>query len=140
LRGGGELRVIAQERVQAGQHVQPVLDRVQHYGAPRGGKLAAGGCCAEQQRGRPKRECLVDRRHDRGAVARQPLRDVAACLRRVDHGRDLVRTVADDAHRGLRGDLAELAFGQDRQPVADRAGRAPCRCSLHSCLRHRYAS
>ena len=88
--------------------------------APLVGQPAARRRDADQQRVGPRDEAqrLVQRRDDRDVEAArvaEPLADVAAGLRGVDHRHDLVLAEADDAHGGLAVVVAEVALGEDHE-------------------------
>ena len=111
LRRGGrrELRVVAEERVQAGQDVEAGVDRGEDRRPPRRRQLAAGRGDADQQRvGRVGRaRASARRRDDRDVVAGQELVHVPAGLGRIEDRDDVVAAVADHAVRGLGVVLAE---------------------------------
>jgi hypothetical protein len=102
--------------------VEACLDGGQDRGPPGRRKLAPGGRDADQQRCRAPRERqrLVERRDDRDVVTGQPLPDVAAGDRGVQHGDDVVRPVADHPNGGLGVMDAELALGEDDEPAGRR--------------------
>ena len=130
-RGGrrGELRVVAEERVEAGVDVEAGLDRLEDRRPPRGRQLAAGRRDADEQRVRARlgrASASASDRDDRDVVVRQDRRDVAAGLGRVDDRDDVVGSVADHADGGLAVVEAEVALGED-----DEAARADGRGDVH---------
>ncbi len=83
-----------------------------------GGSLPPGGAVPSKQGRRSTRQRLGQGGDDGDVVAvAHHVAHVAAGAGRVEHGDDDVASVADDAHRGLGADLAELALGQDDQPL-----------------------
>ncbi len=79
--GSGQSRVIGDELMEARDDVEAVLDRVMDDGEPLGRDVAACRREADQQRGRPERQCIGEGRDDRGddrptasTIARSPPR------------------------------------------------------------------
>ena len=118
--GGGlrELRVVAEERVQAAEDVKAGVDRGQDGVPPLGRQLPAGRRDADQERVRRCRESqgIGQARDDRDVVAGQELVHVPAGLRGIQHGDHVVAPVADHSVRGLGMVVPELALGQDEEP------------------------
>ena len=112
----GELGVLAQEIVQAGNHVQLPRDGLQNDRPPRGRNLAAGRGDAEQQRvGADRLGQRADHRqraaHAQQFLSRLPRRSP------IQHGHDFLRLVTDQANRRL-GDVGVVeAVGEhDHSP------------------------
>ena len=136
----GELRVVAQERVEAGQDVQAGRDRREDDRPPRHRQLAAGRGDPDEQRVGPRaqRERLVERRDDRCRVPGQELVDVPSGLGRIQHGDDLVAPEADDPIGSLGVVVPEQALGQDdeaagrgRSHPRESTDSRPSRCDAH---------
>ncbi len=116
----GELRVVAEERVEPGVELQAGIDRRVEDRVPLVGESAAGRRDPDQQRigalpaGDGQR--LVERPDDRDVPTGDPLPDVASRERGIEDGDDVVPPVADHAEGGLARVRVELALGQDHEP------------------------
>ncbi len=117
-RRGGQPGVVAEQRMQPRADVESDLDGLLDDGSPARRQLAAWWSRAEQEGRRSTRQRLGQRADDGDVVAvAHHVAHVAAGAGRVEDGDDDVASIADDAHRGLGADLAELALGQDDQPL-----------------------
>ena len=118
-RRGRELRVVAEERVQAGQHVEPGAR------SPRGSiaRHAAGSLPPVGAMPISSASGGLGSASASSSVATigmswpgRNVVDVLPGLRRIEDGDDVVAPVADDAVRGLGVVGAELALGEDDEP------------------------
>jgi hypothetical protein len=94
-RQGLQLRVLADELVQAALEVEPVRDAALQQLAPRGREAAALGRDADDRRGGLEPECLLDGRDDRNAFV------CLSCVSRVQDRNGRVGRVPKDPARGL---------------------------------------
>ena len=136
-REGGELGILGDELMQAGDDVQACLDGGTDGGPPVGRDAAALRRDAdEERRGLPGRlvcQSVGQARHDGDVtVGPQPVADVAPGLAAVEHRDHRVPPVADDAHGRLRGQFPEGSLGQDgvAARVRGHGGRSqPAHCT-----------
>ena len=112
---GGELRIVAEERVEPRQDVQPGRDGGEDDRPPGSGRRPPVGAIpmSSASGGLGQRSASSSDRDDRDVVPRQVGVDVLAGLRRVDDRDDVIASVADDAVRGLAAVWRELALGED---------------------------